>query len=144
MDNVKLLRDQKEKIVSNQENIDEEINDESDKPEFWQALPNFFHSKIDGGNKSDDKQTVNEDISKDKGGNDDVGSFEGDKHVFIRNKIGVLDKDDDQHVDTEEDPYKLGEDVDVKNINIEESKTGLGHGKDVVKDAQGQDQVDTE
>ena len=64
--------------------------------------------------------------------------------MFIRNKIGVLDKDDDQHVDTEEDPYKLGEDVDVKNINIEESKTGLGHGKDVVKDAQGQDQVDTE
>ena len=34
MDNVKLLGDQKEKVVSNQEYIDEEINDESDKPEF--------------------------------------------------------------------------------------------------------------
>ena len=56
----------------------------------------------------------------------------------------MLDKDDNQHVDAEKDPDKLGEDVDIKHIDIEEPKTGLRHCKYKVQDTQKQNQVHEE
>ena len=76
MDNIKFLRNQKEKIIADQEDVNEEVNKEPNKPVFRKVFLHLFHSKIDGSNKSDDKQTVNEKIAEDESGNDDNGSIE--------------------------------------------------------------------
>ena len=64
--------------------------------------------------------------------------------MSIGNEIGMLDKDDDQHVDTEENPDQLGKDIDIVNINVEESEACLGHCKHIIKKTQGQHKVDEE
>ena len=97
--------------------------------------------EIYGTDVSDDKARVEESVAEYGSGKDQVGVVEGD-HLPAGRYVEVVGREDHhQHVGAEEDHHQLAEDVDVEDLDVEESHCVLGEGEYVVGCADGHDDV---
>ena len=100
-----------------------------------------FLPEIYGTDVCDDKGRVEESVAEDGGSEDKVGVVEGD-HLPARRHVEVVRGENDyEHVGAEEDDHQLAEDVDVEDLNVEESHCVLSEGEYVVGCADGHDDV---
>ena len=97
--------------------------------------------EIYGTDVCDDKTRVEESIAEYGSSKDQVGVVEGD-HLPARRHVEVVrGEDHHQHVGAEEDHHQLAEDVDIENLDVEESHCVLGECEYVVGCADGHDDV---
>jgi len=131
-------------VEADQEEVDDDNNNQSDKPILGEEVANPVGSEEESTDVTDDETGVEEGVAENGSGEDQVGVIETDDLNCIGNVECVRRENDDEHVDTEEDCHQLPENVDVENLDIEIPNSVLCKCKDVVDTADNHDDVEDE